>query len=45
MIHPARVIADPQIGVRATARELWTDAAGSNETVVVDLWDSYLEVP
>jgi nitrile hydratase len=26
------------------ACELWADAAASNETVVVDLWDSYLEV-
>jgi nitrile hydratase len=30
--------------VEFDARELWADAAGSNETVVVDLWDSYLEV-
>jgi nitrile hydratase subunit beta len=29
--------------VEFLARELWSDAAGSNETVVVDLWDSYLE--
>jgi nitrile hydratase len=29
--------------VEFTAQELWTDAAGVNETVVVDLWDSYLE--
>ena len=25
------------------ARELWTDAAGRRETVIVDLWGSYLE--
>jgi nitrile hydratase len=30
--------------VEFDARELWADAAGSNETVLVDLWDSYLEV-
>ena len=29
--------------VEFLARELWADAARSNETVVVDLWDSYLE--
>jgi nitrile hydratase len=25
------------------AEDLWTDAAGSRETVVVDLWETYLE--
>jgi nitrile hydratase beta subunit len=29
--------------VQFDARELWADAAGRNESVVVDLWDSYLE--
>jgi len=29
--------------VEFDARELWADAAGPNETVVVDLWDGYLE--
>ncbi len=29
--------------VEFEARELWTDAAESRETVVVDLWESYLE--
>ena len=29
--------------VEFQARELWNDAAGSNETVIVDLWDGYLE--
>lgn len=29
--------------VEFRAHELWADAAGSNETVVVDLWDGYLE--
>jgi len=29
--------------VEFAARELWADAAGSNDSVVVDLWDAYLE--
>ena len=29
--------------VQFQAQELWTDAAGTNETVVVDLWGDYLE--
>jgi nitrile hydratase subunit beta len=29
--------------VEFEARELWPDAAGSHETMIVDLWDSYLE--
>lgn len=29
--------------VEFEARELWADAAAGNETVVVDLWDGYLE--
>jgi nitrile hydratase len=29
--------------VEFDAKELWADAAGSKETVVVDLWDGYLE--
>lgn len=29
--------------VEFEARELWADAAGEKQTVVVDLWDSYLE--
>jgi len=29
--------------VEFDARELWADAAGPNETIVVDLWDGYLE--
>lgn len=31
--------------VRFEARALWADAAGSNEAVIVDLWESYLEAP
>jgi nitrile hydratase beta subunit len=30
--------------VQFQAAELWAEAAGSNEAVIVDLWDSYLEV-
>jgi hypothetical protein len=29
--------------VRIAARELWGDSAESNESVLVDLWESYLE--
>lgn len=29
--------------VEFTSRELWSDAGSWNDTVVVDLWDSYLE--
>jgi nitrile hydratase len=29
--------------VKFEARALWTDAAGSHESVIVDLWESYLE--
>ncbi len=29
--------------VEFPARELWADSAGNDESVVVDLWDSYLE--
>ncbi len=29
--------------VEFDARELWGDSAGSRETVVIDLWDGYLE--
>ena len=34
---------EPTYHVRFAARELWAEAAGANESVVVDLWDSYLE--
>ena len=36
--------AEPTYHVEFLARELWADAGGTNATVVVDLWDSYLEV-
>ena len=35
----------PTYGVRFTARELWGDTGGENESVCVDLWASYLERP
>jgi hypothetical protein len=28
-------------GVRFAARELWGEAAGAHDTVILDLWDSY----
>jgi nitrile hydratase len=34
---------EPTYHVEFSAGELWGDAAGSNDSVVVDLWDSYLE--
>ena len=34
---------EPTYHVEFEARELWTDAAESRETVIVDLWESYLE--
>ena len=34
---------EPTYHVRFEARELWGDAAEPNATVVVDLWESYLE--
>lgn len=40
-IHAHR---EPTYHVEFPAHELWTDAAGSRETVIVDLWESYLEV-
>jgi hypothetical protein len=29
--------------VEVTAADLWTDSGGVGETVVVDLWESYLD--
>ncbi len=34
---------EPTYHVEFEARELWTDAAESRGTVIVDLWESYLE--
>jgi nitrile hydratase len=41
--HGLGTRAEPTYHVEFDARALWADAAGSNETVVVDLWESYLE--
>ena len=41
--HDDRPCAEPAYGVRFPARELWGDAAAANETIHVDLWESYLE--
>lgn len=41
--HGLMVRSEHTYHVEFAARELWSDAAGFNETVVVDLWDSYLE--
>jgi nitrile hydratase len=37
--------AEPTYHVRFEASELWADAAEPNVSVVVDLWQSYLEAP
>lgn len=34
---------EPTYHVLFPAESLWTDAAGSGESIVVDLWESYLE--
>ena len=39
-IHARR---EPTYHVEFPARDLWTDATASRETVIVDLWESYLE--
>jgi nitrile hydratase len=41
--HRAGPCAEPTYGVRFSTRELWGDPAAPNETVHVDLWESYLE--
>lgn len=42
--HSRVPCAEPAYGVRFTARELWGEAASSNESIYVDLWESYLEL-
>jgi nitrile hydratase len=39
-IHAHR---EPTYHVEFSARDLWTDATASRESVIVDLWESYLE--
>jgi nitrile hydratase len=41
--HGLRAHREHTYHVEFPARDLWTDAAGSRETVIVDLWESYLE--
>jgi nitrile hydratase len=41
--HPYRD--EPTYHVRFDARELWSEAAEEGATVVVDLWETYLEAP
>ena len=41
--HSDRRCEEPSYGVRFSAHELWGDAAAANETIHVDLWESYLE--
>jgi len=41
--HGRSVRAEPTYHVEFQAQDLWADAAGANETVVVDLWETYLE--
>jgi nitrile hydratase subunit beta len=41
--HGLAVTREPTYHVEFHARELWADAAGAAETVVVDLWETYLE--
>jgi nitrile hydratase len=41
--HALPAHAEPTYHVEFEARELWTDAAERASTVVVDLWESYLE--
>jgi len=41
--HGQRAHREHTYHVEFQAQELWTDAAGSRETVIVDLWESYLE--
>ena len=40
--HDGRPGLEPSYGVRFAARELWGETAGANETMHVDLWESYL---
>jgi nitrile hydratase len=41
--HGLDATPEPTCHVRFEARELWGDAAGAHESVVVDLWLSYLD--
>ena len=41
--HGQRAHREPTYQVEFTAAELWTNAGGVGETVIVDLWESYLD--
>jgi nitrile hydratase subunit beta len=41
--HGMHARQEPTYHVEFPARDLWTDAAESRESVIVDLWESYLE--
>src|SRR5258706_6154763 len=41
--HGLRAHREHTYHVEFPAQELWSDAAGGHETVIVDLWESYLE--
>jgi len=43
--HASQPCAQYAYNVRFEARELWGDDAGAAETISVDLWESYLEMP
>lgn len=42
--HGVHARREPTYHVEFPARDLWTDATASRETVILDLWESYLEV-
>jgi nitrile hydratase len=42
--HALAAHVEPTYHVEFEARELWSDAAEPRQTVVVDLWESYLEI-
>jgi nitrile hydratase len=41
--HDRRPCRETSYGVRFAARELWGDDAAANQSIAVDLWESYLE--
>jgi nitrile hydratase len=43
--HAGRIRKEHTYHVEFDSRSLWADDGGENESVVVDLWDSYLEAP
>ncbi len=43
--HGHRAPREQTYHVEFAAKELWSNEGGSDESVIVDLWESYLEVP